>query len=86
MVKISAFVIAMNALVGNQVSVVGLNPLQINGGSILMFNTTIVDFVKNPYFILNTFAQAEYFEEDFAEEFEFELLQGLEVIYNFYFL
>lgn len=50
-----------------------------------MFNICIEDFVKNPYFVLNTVAQADYYNNSFAEEFLSELTDGMKIIYDFYF-
>lgn len=48
-----------------------------------MFNIAL-DFVKNPYFVGRVVEIANFFEEEIADEFTFELIQDLEVTYDFY--
>ena len=48
-----------------------------------MFNT-ILRFVNNPYFVARVIELSDYFETEVAEEFEYELIDDIEVIYNFY--
>lgn len=48
-----------------------------------MFNL-ILGFVQNPYFVAKVVEIADYFESNFTEEFESELINDIEVTYNFY--
>lgn len=54
-----------------------------NGIVIIMFNT-ILRFVNNPYFVTKVIELSYYFETEVAEEFEYELIDDIEVTYNFY--
>ena len=48
-----------------------------------MFDT-ILRFVNNPYFVAKVVELSDYFETEVAEEFEYELINDIEVTYDFY--
>ena len=55
----------------------------LNGLVIIMFNM-VLGFVNNPYFVAKVVEIADYFETEVAEEFESELINDIEVTYDFY--
>lgn len=48
-----------------------------------MYDIILKDFVNNPWFVLSVACMCECFETEFNEEFNFELIDKSEILYDF---